>query len=128
MALIRNASSTENPLSTAIAPNRIANGADATTTGMDNRTPSQKSPPVLLSEIASAVIKPLLVHVAQKCVAVLGQRHASLKARRLDSFSPTLFRRPHVGSVAPLVTPIRLTQRSAELIAGLQGVESRRLS
>ncbi|MDX8459512.1 hypothetical protein [Mesorhizobium humile] len=82
-------------MSTAIAPNRIANGAEATTTGIDNRTPSQKSPPAVLSEIASAVIKPLLMHVAQNWAAVLGQRHASkqrLKARRLNPFNATRFK------------------------------------
>ena len=34
MALIRKASNTEKPLSTAMAPNSNANGADATTTGI----------------------------------------------------------------------------------------------
>jgi hypothetical protein len=67
------------------------------------------------------------MQVAQKRAAVLGQRHAStkrLKARRLDSFQrDALQERPDLGSVVSLVTPIRLTQRSAELIAGLQSAE-----
>src|SRR6185312_15605679 len=59
VALISVASATLKPLSTASAPNRMAKGADATTTGMLSRAPRQKAP-VWGCETASTDMGPFL--------------------------------------------------------------------
>src|SRR5690349_2897138 len=81
VALIRKASNTVKPLPTASAPNSMAKGPDATTTGMLSLKPSQKSP-------------------------VAGERSAVA----CDDIGFLPLGAPYVGTAAGRVTRIRLSQ------------------